>query len=213
MKRTVIFSFLFPLFVLPNLISIKPPWVIQPNRPTPPPQPTITRVPIPTKKAEIKARLTERRQRLIQAFFDRMVKRLEAAIARLEKLISRIQSRLDKIEAEGIDVSAIQEDINRATSKLNEAKADLATAQASIEEMLSAEDPKAAFANVRTAIRAVKNDLIEVHRILVHLIGDIRGLRVGQEEGQPMGTPAPTEEPTTTPTPTTEPTPTPLPTL
>ncbi len=158
------------------------------------PRPTITRTPIPTRMAEIKAKLTEKRQRLIRQFFTRMVKRLEAAITRLEKLISRIESRLAKLESQGEDVSKIKTEIEDAKTKLTGTKADLEEAKTKLETVLESEDPKAAFAEVKNLIKGVKTQLIGVHRILVHVIGEIKGLRVGQITPKP--TPTPTAIPT-----------------
>jgi hypothetical protein len=77
-----------------------------------------------------------------------------------------------------------------------------------VESFLDNDDPKTAFAEVREIIQQIKVNLIEVHRTLVHVIGDIKGLRVGTEvkpspspEPSPVVTPEPTETPTPTPTP------------
>ena len=217
-KTLVIFILAFFLTLSANSVLAKSSLELPILKPTKPPRPTITRPEqttksalvkerVAVKKAEVKARLSAQRQRLIKAFFERMVKRVEAAIARLEKLISRIESRLDKIEAEGTNVTDIRASVNQAQLKIDQAKTDLNIAQAAIEELLSAEDPKEAFVAVRKTIKEIKMNLIEAHRILVHLIGNIQGLRAGQEEKKPKGTATPTEEPTPTTTPT------PLPTI
>ena len=72
-------------------------------------------------------------------------------------------------------------DINSAKSLLDEAKANLDAAQASLEDVLASQDPKDAFGIIRETISEVKNQLKEVHSILVHTIGNIKGLRVGNE--------------------------------
>ncbi|MFZ5365703.1 MAG: hypothetical protein ACOZBZ_00235 [Patescibacteria group bacterium] len=178
--KKIILVFLLGFLLFPSYVLAKPPsWTTPPNKPEVT-RPVITRVPLPTKKAEIKARLTEKRQQFIRQFFNQMVKRLEAAIARLEKLISRIESRLAKLESQGEDVSKIKTEVADAKTKLAKAKADLEKAKNKLETVLASDDPKAAFGEVRTLIKGVKSQLIEVHRILVHVIGDIKGLRVGQ---------------------------------
>ena len=47
--------------------------------------------------------------------------------------------------------------------------------------MLENDDPKEAFLVIKNTIKEIKSDLVEVHQLLVHLIGDIKGLRVGVE--------------------------------
>ena len=133
------------------------------------------------RKATIAARLTEVRRERIRNFFNRLVKRLEAAIIRLERLITRIESRIAKIEAadEDIDTSPITEQVNDAKVKLGDAKTELQEVKDVFESLLTSDDPKEVFETVREKIMNIKEDLIEIHRILVHVVGDIKGLRVG----------------------------------
>lgn len=194
MKKVVlVFLLLLFLFSSSPALAKSPLWITPPVKPEIT-RPVITRTPLPTRMAKIKAKLTERRQQLIRQFFTRMVKRLEAAITRLEKLISRIESRLSKLESQGEDVSKIKTEVADAKTKLDKAKTDLEEAKTKLETVLESEDPKAAFAEVKNLIKGVKTQLIEVHRILVHVIGDIKGLRVGQITPKP--TPTPTAIPT-----------------
>lgn len=127
------------------------------------------------------ARLAEVRKQRIRVFFNRLTERIQAAIDRLEKLIARIESRLGKIESAGeeIETASIREELDAAKDKLAEASAALSQAQTSLEDILLAENPKEIFIEVRDLVKGIKEQLIEVHRTLVHLIGDIRGLRVG----------------------------------
>lgn len=136
------------------------------------------------KRATMAARLTEMRRERIRHFYGLITNRTQAAINRLEKLIARIESRLSKIEAEDeeIDTSEIREDIDEAKDRLAEASAALSEAKTSLEDILSTEEPKEAFADVRDLVKGIKNELISVHQILVQVIGDIKGLRVGQGE-------------------------------
>jgi methyl-accepting chemotaxis protein len=133
------------------------------------------------RRATIEGRLAERKIEIIKTFFARLVKRLEAAIARLEKLISRIEARLDKIEAsrENINTANIRKEVEKAKTKLADARATLEEAKDKIQSMIESETPKEVFTEIRTLIQNVKRQLIEVHRILVKVIGDIKGLRVG----------------------------------
>ncbi len=134
------------------------------------------------KRATRAAQLDERKKERISSFFDRMIRRLEAVIARLDTLIERIEARLAKIEEnnEEIDTSVIQADIETAKALLAQSSADLEAASESFDAVLEADDPKAAFSVIRETIQGIRDNLKEVHRLLVSVIGDIKGLRVGQ---------------------------------
>lgn len=140
---------------------------------------------IETHRATVAARIAARRITLIERFFDRMVRRIEAAIARLNGLIARIESRIDRIgtEDEDIDTSAVEVEVETAKDKLASASAAFNEAKTSLDDILDSEDPKEEFASLRDLIKEIKYGLMDVHTILVHLIGDIRGLRVGVTEG------------------------------
>ena len=137
-------------------------------------------------RVTVRARLSEMRQERIRTFFGRLTIRFEAAIARLERLISRIESRLEtiKVNNEEVEAETIEGELAEAKEKLAEAETALEEAETSLEEILNAEDPKAAFEYVRELIMGIKEQLKEVHQILVEVIGDIKGLRVGQEGGE-----------------------------
>jgi chromosome segregation ATPase len=159
------------------------------------------------------AQLQERRKERIRLFFERLTRRLEAAISRLDILIQRIESRLAVLDESGdADTAAIHEQVDEAKSLLLDAQVDLEAATANLDTMLESDDPKAAFEVIRETIKDVKSKLVEVHRILVHVIGDIKGLRVGNTpQLTPGGSPEPSESPEATATPeiTAEPTATP----
>lgn len=138
---------------------------------------------ITDRRATVSARLEEARKQRIRNHFALMVRRMNAAIIRLERLIERIEARLAKFEEENpeADTTAIHQDLDTAKGLLDEAKASLDAAQASLEDVLSSQDPKDAFGVIRETISEVKDQLKEVHRILVKVIGNIKGLRVGSE--------------------------------
>lgn len=162
------------------------------------------------KKATLAARLQEHRKERIRSFWQRLNRRILATIGRLEQLIARIESRIAKIEETGedVDTSDIHKQLEEAKEMLDAARQKKLAADDTLEDVLASNDPKTAFGVVREAIQEIKNDLVEVHRILVHVIGDIRGLRVGATDGEgedgedeePTPTVQPTEQPTETPT-------------
>jgi len=167
------------------------------------------RLEIQERRATRAARLAERRKERIRVFFTRLKRRMQAAINRLERLIARIKSRLSRIEAadEDIDTAPIRETLDGAEDKLASASAALTQAQTSLEDILDANDPKEAFTDVRDLIKEIKEQLKETHQILVHVIGDIKGLRVGQGDAQPEVTPAPEVTPSPSPSPEITPSP------
>lgn len=156
---------------------------------------------IPTSvKSKIEARAATRtaslnllRRERIRAFWARMVTRIEAMIARLEKLIARMERRIKIIKDSGEDIDTTQPEADVAQAKvlLNQAKADLQTAQDSIETVITGDNPKEAFGEVRDLVQGIKKDLVEIHRLLVHVIGDIKGLRVGTPTATPTATTTP----------------------
>ena len=165
---------------------------------------------IKQRRATREAQLAENRKERIRNYWERLNKRIFATIDRLEKLISRIESRLAKIESgnEDIDTTDINEQLDEAKAILLDARAEKEAADIAMEEVLESQDPKVAFKVIRDEVQKIRRKLIEAHRILVHVIGDIRGLRVGQNEEvtpsvEPTATPTvePTAEPTNTPTP------------
>jgi len=138
------------------------------------------RLRIEQKRATRQAQLTERKQERVRTYFGRLAGRFDAVITRLEILIERIESRVAKLSESGeIDTSDVEEQLAEAKELLNEAEADLQAAVDSLDEVLDANDPKAAFEVMRETITTLKSKLKEVHSILVHTIGDIKGLREG----------------------------------
>ncbi|MBI2405706.1 hypothetical protein HYV21_01485 [Candidatus Microgenomates bacterium] len=189
-----------------------PPGLLHALTRTPNPRAQEARERVETRLATLSAQLAERRKELIRKFFNRMVERIEAAIERLERLIGRIERRIAKLEAAGEDMTDVKNQVNDAKTKLGNAKDDLQDAKDGLEDILSSNDPKAAFKEVGQTIRAVVRQLVEVHRILVHVIGDIKGLRVGQEGTPPASgspSPSPSPSPTASPSPSPSPTATP----
>ena len=133
------------------------------------------------KIATIEARLNLRKKEIIKNYFQAMTKRLEAAINRLNKLITRIESRITKIENtnEDIDTKPIKKDVQKAKDKLQVTTDKLNESKIKIDDLLESNTPKEGFTAVKDIIKEIKQDLIEIHQILVKVIGDIKGLRVG----------------------------------
>ena len=157
---------------------------------------------IEVRRATQEARLTQIRIQNIKKFWERLKLRLLATIDRLERLIERMESRIAKIEAqnESLDTSEAQDAIEEAKENLDAAKAKLEATDINFEDLITSSDPKEAFKLVRETISDVKMDLVETHRLLVHAIGSLKGLRVGNSENVATPSAEPSLEPTDTPT-------------
>lgn len=143
------------------------------------------------KRATIEAEREERRvenreERLerMRNLFGIMIKRYEAAIARLEKLIAKIESRIAKIKEDdpAASVVAIESQIETAKGKLALLPAKIAKLESDFEALLASSTPKDAFKSLVKDATALKSDLKDIHKILVRIIGDIKGLRFGEDK-------------------------------
>ena len=134
-------------------------------------------------KKENREESQEERREKMRKLFGVMIKRYESAVSRLKTLIERIESRVAKIKAENPskDVADIEVQIANAKSKLDLIPAKITTLKTDFEAVLTSTTPKEAFKKLLTDARSIKKDLVEVHKILVKVIGDIKGLRVGEE--------------------------------
>ena len=135
-------------------------------------------------KEELRAKLEEKAQDRIQALFGRVATRIESAISRLYTLIERMEARLAIFAEEGKSVEDIQSEIDSAKELLASAEESLAVANTGLEEVVGSEDPKAGFTYIRDAVKDIKSTLVDVHSILVQVIGDMKGLRIGATENQ-----------------------------
>lgn len=133
------------------------------------------------KREEIREKISTARKLRINNFFDRSVARVEALITRLENLISRMESRIAKIkEADPTaDTSSAEEDIAEAKTKIAEAKDKLAEAQTELETTLESDTPREEFKAVIELFQGIRSDLQDVHTLLTHAIGELKGLRIG----------------------------------
>ncbi len=168
------------------------------------------------RKASQEAKVANKKRERIRNHWEMLEKRISATIERLNRLVTRIESRLAKISQDNpeMDFSPIQTNVNEAKVLLDNANVMLEEASFELDSLLEAENPKIAFESLRTTIGDIKDTLTEAHRILVHVIGNIRGLRVGKNSVNPTSviTPIIVLSPTTEVSPTTiDTTPTPIP--
>jgi exonuclease VII large subunit len=146
------------------------------------------------RKATMEAKLLEVRTRQVQKLFNITYRRYQAAITRLETLITRINKRLAiyKDENPELNTVEIETQLQNATTKLAEAKTALEAVNTNLETVLASENPKESFIVLKDELKAIKESIKEVHSILVHVIGDIKGLRIGNSESQSDPTPTAT---------------------
>lgn len=135
-------------------------------------------------KEQLRAKLEEKAQNRIRSLFGRVVTRMESAISRLDTLIGRMEARLAIFAEEGESVADIQSEIESAKTLLASAEESLAVAEAGLEEVVTSEDPRAGYIYIKDAVKNIKSTLVDVHSILVQVIGDMKGLRVGATENQ-----------------------------
>lgn len=130
------------------------------------------------------ANAAEKRKANIAKYLKNMVARLRAYVIRIEKLIARIESRLTKIAAEDPtkDLSKIKTDVEKAKSILTKTKDKITDLEGMETEILASTTPKETFKKVKAKVAAIRKDLKDVHLLLVHVIGDIKGLRVGESK-------------------------------
>ena len=138
---------------------------------------------IEEKKATREAKLTLLRQTRIRSFWTRMKGRLLAFAARVEILIERIESRIATVKSEDPEANLIETEnkLSQAKELLAETTTMISDADSLLEELLVSEDPKVAFQSFKDEIKKIKTSLSGIHRLLVSVIGDIKGLRVGQK--------------------------------
>ena len=135
-------------------------------------------------RATISAKFTEEKRGIIKAYFDQMDRRMREAIDQLDKIAKRIESRITKIEASDtdkkIDLTNSKNELAEARSELASASAALVQAETSFESTLASEKPKESFIAVKESIRNVKTQLIETRGLLIKIIGEIKGLHLGE---------------------------------
>ena len=126
------------------------------------------------KRLELKRKLHDRQAERVAAFVKRMLGRFEAAIGRLNHLFERISSRLDKLAAEDKDVSAQRSSLGAAKVMIEAAQVKLQEARISLEAVVPSEDPHAQFADAKTKLNAVKEEIKAAHAALVDVINSIK---------------------------------------
>jgi len=133
-------------------------------------------------KEQIQAKLQEKNQNRIRSFYGRLSKRMTAAIERLQTLSERILNRLSVLGDEGEDVSSLEGKVEEAQGLLEDAQGLLTNLEGMMEQMLASDDPKSFMPTLKDAVMEIKDTLKASHSILVEVITQIKGLRIGNTE-------------------------------
>ncbi len=133
------------------------------------------------KKTERQKELLEKRKARIQAYFEKMFKRLDAAIARQDVLADRIESRIKKFEAEKADVAEAKRLLTDARAAVDTARTALADAKSSVENILMTEEnAKETFTQTKKVVESVVMQIKQAHKALVDSIVVLKGKRVNE---------------------------------
>ncbi len=128
---------------------------------------------------EAKARLAKKRA--TEVYGQNMFRKLSAAISRLEQLINKIENRLSKLQEENpeVNLTAINSDIDSAKNNLENAKITLENIKVLLDSMAASDEPKNKIPELRSLVTDIKTELQQTHRLLVKVVGGIKGLRTG----------------------------------
>lgn len=128
-------------------------------------------------KTEIRNKISAVKRERIRSHFGKMIVRIEATIERIEKLIERIESRIG-------DNSKVQETVDKAKEELTKAKLELTALKLQLENLLDSDDPKLVFNQIQDSLKVIKDYLRKTHVLLVRSIGELKGLRVGDNNNE-----------------------------
>ncbi|MBI2109059.1 MAG: hypothetical protein HYT93_02680 [Parcubacteria group bacterium] len=136
------------------------------------------------KRAEQEKQVIEKRKERIRAYFEKMFKRLDAAIERLQGLAERIESRIEKFEERDADVEKAKQLLAEAQTLIVSAEESLAKAKIAAEEVLSGENPKEIFTRVHESVKLVVSHTKEAHQALVEVIVALKGNDGGSSDSK-----------------------------
>jgi len=139
------------------------------------------------KDATLINKIDARKQETIRNNFGFIVRRFQAAVNRLGKIVIRIESRIAKIEEENskINLTAVKKELVEIKESLNKSSQQIEKAQMEMEKTLTSNSPKQAFEEIKEMTDEIKKELIKNHQALSKIIGEIKGLRLGQTTTTP----------------------------
>lgn len=129
------------------------------------------------KQAEHKAALEVAAQIRIGQYVERIVKRMDAAIARLEQIAERIATRIEKTEEKGADLSEAKIELANVYTLIEDAHEFVALIGTASTETLTSDKPRSK--EIRDAVELAKDCLVSIHGALAETV---QLIRVGMEE-------------------------------
>lgn len=132
-------------------------------------------------REEARNRITIAKKERIMSFTNQMTLRLEATLGRLQKLVEKINARTNKItsDEEKKNIEGVKKSLDDAQKLIAKTQIQIDALKVNLDKMLDSENPKDAFMKTKDEITNIKNNLKEIHSILVSTINVIKGLRVG----------------------------------
>ena len=128
------------------------------------------------RKVEMKKKFGEMRSQRIEQFFSKMTEKFESAIDRLDRMAEKIQARIDAASANGRDMTNAKADLAIAQTKIDEAEKILVDAKAKYAELGASMDVKKKFAEVKTLVQGVEQEIKNAHGALVRVIANMKGM-------------------------------------
>jgi len=110
-------------------------------------------------RAERRAELNDRAKERITNLAANISNRMDAAAARIQDIIIRLESRISKLESAGLDTSEASAALASAQRSINAAVVSLAGIDVTVQTAVTAEDPRAAWQEVRVAYGSIQAQL------------------------------------------------------
>lgn len=126
------------------------------------------------RRAEVGANLQAGVEARVEALANGLFERLERTLNRLASIADRIENEIEELEEEGNDLETASEMLVNARVTLDVAETEILEAEGSLEAMLSADEPREAFAAFRTAVREAREALISAKQELMEVIREIK---------------------------------------
>ena len=120
---------------------------------------TEARAEVQAQQAERRTQLNERARERITNLAANISNRMDAAAARMQNITTRLESRINKLEASGLDTTEAAIALASAQRSIDAAVTALARIDITVQNAVTAEDPKAAWVEVRAAYTAIREQL------------------------------------------------------
>jgi Mg2+ and Co2+ transporter CorA len=121
-----------------------------------------------------KVRDEEARLDRVEAFFERIFRRLSAAFERLATLADRIESRIVKLEEKGFNLEQASEAIATARAELVGIPEQIDQARSMMSELLTSENKRDTYQAIKSTLREISSSIRRVHALLVGAIRNIK---------------------------------------